>query len=440
MAITRNSSTIRDYGLVASRLSKLLVHVAEANGVPESVMRSETGMLASTAEFMAPGGIIRWQDFAVLADRVAAHFKCNHALEAVGRSYYQHLEHLPYIRAASSILTLRGAFYCSNRFTVPHNFEALVCTVQWLNRSEALKANHLKYPGDPMSAPIAYISKGILEYFPTVFGREPLPFVEMELEARGCRFHIKLPPPLRPWFYMKRLAQGLLPDRERWKMLRDQEALLRETQWESARQEKLANIALVRVREQERQVLARDLHDGLGQTLSGLSYRVAALCLTAPENPDLAALDRGIRSALTQARDLAHRTLVRENENPLARFENTCATYSALADLPIHFCATGDPAVLAPLQVDELDYILREALANAVRHSGGSQAQVSISFSLTEMILEISDNGVGIHAENSDGFGISSMKARALALSATLEWIHLAPGTLIRCTLPILPS
>ena len=440
MAATKIPPLTRDYGLVASRISKLLVHVAEANGVPEWVMRSEEGLFAGVAEFMAPSGVIRWQDLAILADRVAAHFKSNEALEALGRSYYQHLEHLPYVRAASSILTLRGAFYCSNRFTAPHNYEALVCTVQWLNRGEALKVNRLKYSRDTMSGPVAYISKGVLEYFPTLFGREPLPFLEMELEERGCRFHIKLPPPLRPWFFMKRMARCLVPDRQRWKILRDQEEILRESQWESARQEKMANIALVRAREEERQLLARDLHDGLGQTLSGLSYRVAALRLTASENPDLAAIEGGIRSALTQARDLAHRALIAQEDEPLVRFKNTCATYSALADLPIHFAATADPATLGPGQVDELDFILREALANAVRHSGASHLQVSITVSLTEITLEIFDNGVGIPSESPDGFGISSMKARALALAATIEWLNLTPGTLIRCTLPILPT
>lgn len=433
-------SPVRDFGLVASRISRLLVLVAEANGVPEKVMRSETALTASVDEIMAPSGVIRWTDLAILVDRVAAHLKSNTALEALGKNYYQHLEHLPYVKTASSVLTLRGAFYLSNRFTVPSNYEAFICTMRWLNRNEALKANHLKYEGDPMSVPITYITKGILEYFPTLFGRDPLPFVEMELEERGCRFHIKLPPPLRPWFFMERMARGLMPDHRRWEFLRDQEARLRESQWLASQQQQIADHALSQAREHERQVLARDLHDGLGQTLSGLSYRVAALCLTQPDNTDLTDLDRGIRSALAQARDLAHRSLPVNEEEPFARFKSSCTNYSTLTDIPIHFTVTGDPVRLDSIRIDELDFILREALANAVRHSRASQLQVLLAVSPAAITLEISDNGIGMRPDHPDGFGIRSMKARAISLSANIEWLHRLPGTCVRCCLPLSTS
>jgi signal transduction histidine kinase len=437
MAIRSNPPPTRDFGLVASRISRLLILVAEANGVPEKTMRSTAHLTASMDEIMAPSSVIRWSDLVILADRVAAHFNSNPALVEVGRNYYQHLEHLPYIKAASSILTLRGAFYLSNRFTAPSNYEALICTAQWLNHNEALKTNRLKYERDPMSAPIAYISKGILEYFPTLFGRDPLPFVEMELEERGCRFHIKLPPPLRPWFFIKRMVQSLKPDHQRWEFLRDQEALLRESQWQASQQSQIAAQALTHAREQERQVLARDLHDGLGQTLSGLSYRVAALCLTQPNNADLTALDRGIRSALAQARDLAHRTLPADEDEPIARFRDTCTSYSNLTNIPVHFAVTGGPVLLDSIQIDELDFILREALANAARHSHASQLQVLATVSPDEFTLEVSDNGIGIHPHQPDGFGIQSMKARAISLAASIVWHNLSPGTCVRCCLPL---
>lgn len=538
----KSNPPARDFGLVASRISKLLIHVAEANGVPERVMRSEAGLVASPDELMKPNGTIRWKDLVTLGDRVDAHFGNNEALVAMGRSYYQHLEHLSYVRAASSIFTLRGAFYFSNRFVTPHNYEALVCTMRWLTRREALMTNRLKYEGDSASIPIAHIAKGILEYFPTLFGRDPLPFVEMEVDERESRLHIKLPPPLRPWFFIKRVVRAHLPDHQRWQMLRDQEVLLRESQWDASRRQKVLDEllthtaqpivlleagqvvffnqatvdligtaedaralpyqeiatrmdgatgqarvkfafttsnaavipleamlsarlsadavgketlllhlrdrrepetraeALLLAREQARQSLARDLHDGLGQTLSGLSYRVAALCLTNSENADLAALDRGIRSALAQARNLAHRAPSGMETDSVERLRHSCASYAALADIPIHFSVNGDPAELNAERADEFEFILREALANAVRHSGASKLDVTLAISPTTIGLEVRDNGVGIQPGKLDGFGISSMKTRARALSASIEWITLETGTLVRCILPIKPS
>jgi signal transduction histidine kinase len=532
----------RNFGLVASRISKLLIHVAEANGVPQRVMRSEVGLVAKMNELMSPNGTIRWKDLVTLGDRVGTHFHDDDALVAMGRSYYQHLEHLPYVRTASAILTLKGAFYFADRFTTPHNYEALICTTRWLNHSEAIKISRIKYDGDPMSHPIAHIGKGILEYFPTLFGRDPLPFVEMELDERESRLHIKLPPPLRPWFFIKRIVQTFLPDHRRWQALRDQEELLRESQWNASRRQKMldellthtaqpivlleagqvvfinqATVGLIgteqdardlpyqeiatkmnaatgqaRVkfsytmvngtviplearlsarlsadavgketlllhlrdrrepetqeealslaREQARQALARDLHDGLGQTLSGLSYRAAALCMTHPENADLTALDRGIRSALAQSRNLAHRAHTNLDTDSVERLRLTCVSYAALADIPIHFSVRGDAVELNAERADEFEFILREALANAVRHSGASELVVSLDFSPTAIALEISDNGVGITAGTLDGFGIVSMKTRARALSASIEWIRPEIGTIVRCVLPILPS
>lgn len=437
MATPPFPSPVRNFGLVASRISKLLIHVAEANGVPPRVMRSAEGLMATPEAVMAPSGIIQWKDLTVLADRVDAHFKCNAALEAVGKSYYQHLGHLPYARAASSVITLKGAFYISNRFVTPHNYEALICTIRWVNRREGLMINRLKYEGDPTSSPIAHIAKGILEYFPTLFGRDPLPFVEMEVDARESRLHIKLPPPIKPWVFMKRAIQARLPDHQRWAMLCNQEVLLRESQWEISQQQKTAGAALTQARENERQKLAQDLHDGLGQTLSGLSYRVAALRLTQPNNTTLTELDLGIRSALAQARDLAHRACAPTADEPTERFANTCVTYAALANIPIHFAIIGNSAPLTQTQADEINFILREALANAVRHSGASRLEVIITHTKTAMTLEISDNGTGICPDRSSGFGISSMTARALALSASIEWLGQAPGTLVRCILPL---
>ena len=530
----------RDFGLVASRITKLLIQVAEANGAPQELMRSPVGLISKPDEVLRGDGIVPWRDLVVLADRVAHRFGDGEPLVEIGRSYYQHLGDFPYARLASSVLTLRGAFFISNRYTAPHNYEALDCAVRWLNPREAIKTNRLKYAADPVSTPIMHITKGVLEYFPTLFGRDPLPFLEMEMGAREVRYHLRLPPPIHPWKFLKRTFHAAVPNRQRWQILRDQETRLTRTQWESSRRQRILDDLLSKAteplvlmedgravfineavgklvgnaegarslpfqeiasrlggtagearckfvgksadgsvlpleailsarlgaenlgtqtlllrlrdrrepetreqaislaRDEERQSLARDLHDGLGQTLSGLTYRIAALRHARPDDAALAAIESGIRSALAAARHLAHGNADIPDMKPIERLRLTCASYAALADIPVDFSVDGETAALAAIEIRELDLILRETLANAVRHSGASVITVSVAVTLSAVVLDVADNGRGLPTEHLPGFGIASMKSRALALGGSVEWTSVLGGTRVCCVIPIL--
>ncbi len=527
----------RDFGLVSSRISKLLIHVAEAEGAPPSLMRNPSGLFSKPDELLAAAGIIPWKDLVILADRAARHFGNGEAIVDLGRRYYQHLGAYPYARLASSVLTLKGAFVISHRYTAPTNYEALDLQMRWLNRREAITTNRLKYAADPNSEPIMQLTKGIVEYFPTLFGGEPLPFLEMEMAERHVCYHFKLPPPIRPWIFFKRILSAAVPHPQRWKLLREQERQLIQVQWEATRRqrilddllskstealvlleggalvflndaarrliggtqnesslpchefatqfggtggterfkfatlsgdgsmvpleaiisarlggEKLGNeTLLIRLRDrrepetreeavslardEERQNFARDLHDGLGQTLSGLTYRIAALRHANPEDTALVAIEGGLQSAITTARHLAHGTDQIAAMKPVERLRLTCASYVALAGLPIEFSVVGETARLSFIDIREVDMILREALANAVKHSGASAIQVSVSLSTTRISLEIRDDGRGLATDTVHGFGINSMKNRAHAINGSLSLSSCPRGTLVHLTI-----
>lgn len=533
------ANSVREFGLTSSRISKLLIHVAEAEGAPPALMRDPSGLFSEPRELLMAAGTIPWKDLVVLADRVAKHFGSGEALVELGRRYYQHLGEYPYARLASSVLTLRGAFSLSHRYTVPANYEALSCQMHWVNRSEAVTTNRLKYAADPISEPIMLITKGVVEYFPTLFGREPLPFLEMEMAERYVRYHFKLPPPIRPWIFLKRIVSTVVPNQQRWLLLREQEQRLTHAQWEAKRRQRVledslsksaealilledgqlvflnetargliggvANAAslpcdellnqvgssgsdgrlkfairladetmlpleailsarlgskelgketlLIRLRDrrepetreeaillardEERQNFARDLHDGLGQTLSGLNYRIAALRHANPEDAALVAIEIGLRSAFTAARHIAHGAEDLAAMKPIARLRLTCASYVALADLPIDFTVVGEAISFSSVHIQGVDMILREALANAVRHSRATVIAVSVTISDTCLSLEVRDNGVGLPEGLACGFGMNSMKIRAQGMAGSICFSSCSRGTLVHLTVPI---
>ena len=534
-----NREIVRDFGLVSSRISKLLIHVAEAEGAPPALMRNPTGLFSKPDELLAAAGTILWKDLVILADRAARHFGSGEAMVELGRRYYQHLGAYPYARLASSVLTLKGAFFLSHRYTAPANYEALDLQMRWLNRREAITTNRLKYAADPNSEPIMQLTKGIVEYFPTVFGREPLPFLEMEMADRHARYHFKLPPPIRPWIFFKRILSAATPQPQRWQLLREQERQLIQVQWDATRRQRILDDLLSKsaealvlledgalvflndaarrligntehesslpchefitqfggtgvtgrlkfatpsgdgsqvpleatlsarlgggalgrqtlvirlrdrrepetreeavslAREEERQNFAQDLHDGLGQTLSGLTYRIAALRHANPGDTALIAIESGLRSAITTARRLAHGTHEIAAMKPIDRLRLTCASYATLADLRIEFSVVGETAPLTTIDIREMDMILREALANAVKHSGASTIQVSVTLSTTLISLEIRDDGGGLAEDFIPGFGIDSMKNRARTISGSLDLSSGPRGTLVRLTIPL---
>lgn len=528
--------------MVASRISRMMIHVAEASGVPPEAMRNPQNLISSPHDLARSDTAIPWQDLTVLAKRVGLHFgNSEAALVDLGRSYYRHLEHLPYTRLASNILTLKGALYFAQRYTTPHNYEALICTSRWQNRNEGVKTNRLKYEADKNSEVICHITRGVLEYFPTLFGREPMTNVEMEIGEREASYHFTLPPPIGTRKFISRAIDSVTRGKKNWEILKEQESCLIRTQWDARRRQSVldellsqapqplallendrpvflnraldallggeegaagipfsdiltqlqSSPALDRVkfsssgsdgtaipleailaikiceesygsemfllrfrdrripetreeavtiaREQERANFSRDLHDGLGQTLSGIAYRIAALRQASPDDLALSELEGGIRSALAQARIIAHNTHRHQGIPLVEMLRLTTTSFAGLTKIPIQLEAEALPDCAVPSSSHDIDMILREVLANAVRHSGANKISVRIAVQENNLKLEISDDGVGFPEDHPNGFGMKSIRARASAANGTVQWSDTNPGTLVRCLFPLSP-
>ncbi|WP_300683130.1 ATP-binding protein [Nocardioides sp.] len=187
------------------------------------------------------------------------------------------------------------------------------------------------------------------------------------------------------------------------------------------------------VRHEERRALRRDLHDGLGPALAGIRLGLIAARGQQEKDPVNAAelfdtVERELSRQGEEVRRLS-RSLV-----PLALEDGDLA--SALTALAARFETPGcriDVTVsagteqAAGVQV-ALYQLVSEALLNMQRHAHATRCSVVVRRRADgDLVIAVSDDGIGIAADAVDGVGLRSMRERALELGATLR-IGARPG------------
>lgn len=189
---------------------------------------------------------------------------------------------------------------------------------------------------------------------------------------------------------------------------------------------------LMEVREQERAHLARELHDDLGQYLTGIQAQLY-LVRAAPEKADKVAQAAAQISANCEAMQKSFRRLVRDlhpvilqqlglAEALRAYLDDWSATNRIKVDATL-------PADLPPLPDDyttHLYRIVQEALNNVARHAGATRVIVRFRWQGNSLSMDLCDNGQGLQQPGGDGMGIRSMQERARCLGGSLT---VAPGS-----------
>ncbi len=190
---------------------------------------------------------------------------------------------------------------------------------------------------------------------------------------------------------------------------------------------------------EERQRLARELHDSLSQTLYGIALgaHTAQAFLDDERDKVVEALDYVLSLAdagLTDMRalifDLRPESL--EAEGLVSALAKRAAALRARYDIEVKTEICDEPDV--PLETKEAIYrVAQEALHNAVKHARANQLRVRLCHQQDNLALEVSDDGVGFDPAKSfpGHLGLDSMRERAARLGGTLE-IYSAPGRGVR--------
>jgi len=203
-----------------------------------------------------------------------------------------------------------------------------------------------------------------------------------------------------------------------------------------------AGSAALQAQEEERARVARDLHDEVNQSLTGLLLRLEAAREAAP--PELetelaetkALANQAMRELLSLARQLRPTAL---DDLGLAAATAGQVEQLARGEIAARFNADGDFSDL-PDDAQLVVYrVAQEALSNAARHSDAGSVEVHLR-RLAEggVELTVADDGRGFaFAESERGLGIGGMRERALLIGGQLT-IESRPdrGTTVRLTLP----
>lgn len=210
----------------------------------------------------------------------------------------------------------------------------------------------------------------------------------------------------------------------------------------SEQQKLQREIMEVPVREQRR--IGQELHDGIGQQLTGLGMLATSLLNKAskPEHQLATQLTSGLQETLAQVRALS-RGLV-PIEIDAAGFnqalKNLTNDIRRQSHLPVTLNIEDEIEFTDNDLVMHLYRIAQEALNNAVKHSNASEIRVNIGVDGENCLMEISDNGKGIpdDRDNFEGLGLSIMKYRCSLFEGNLEVVTIETGgTRVCCRFPL---
>lgn len=189
---------------------------------------------------------------------------------------------------------------------------------------------------------------------------------------------------------------------------------------------------------EERQRIARELHDRALQMLSSARLRMESsrrnlLGQRHRLKSELQAIEGIIDRAITEIRNV-----IADNQNVEAlvagslerRLKEELEIFRARTGFKLQFqCAIG--AHQLPTAIErEIYFTLREGLLNAVRHSRATELRLSLSQDKNGWRAKLSDNGVGFDPETVDGgshYGLKGMKERILKLGGNFS-LKTAPG------------
>jgi PAS domain S-box-containing protein len=212
----------------------------------------------------------------------------------------------------------------------------------------------------------------------------------------------------------------------------------------------------------ERQRIGHELHDGLGQFLAGVAFKVKSLevaldasngVLPPDRREDVKTISTLMREALSQTRRLAHglQPIELEGRGVILALSTLAEMSENMFDVDCHFACNQQQLPLRPEAALALYRIAQEAIHNAVNHGSAKRIRVELAVRDGELNFSITDDGSGFrlpppvttpptessHVLTGGGMGLRIMEYRARAAGGQFQIRSNEPqGTNIICTFP----
>ncbi|NOZ87132.1 MAG: sensor histidine kinase [Deltaproteobacteria bacterium] len=184
---------------------------------------------------------------------------------------------------------------------------------------------------------------------------------------------------------------------------------------------------------EERNRIAREIHDGLGANLSSVVLQADYLAELASSGSieELTDEIQELKTTVEESIDELRRSvqMMREGLALGDAMEDYCASFRERTGLDVEFKRIGRERLLEPDAQLGIFRVLQEALNNAHKHAGSCIVEVSITFFEEEVVLVVKDNGKGFIPENvaSGHFGLLHMRERAKQVNGSFE-LESRPG------------
>ena len=209
---------------------------------------------------------------------------------------------------------------------------------------------------------------------------------------------------------------------------------------------------LLRVQDEERRKVARDLHDTTGQTLAALKISVSMLQQQCTQLPGVVAMASEVAQLADQAIEeirtmsyLLHPPLLDEVGFACAA-EWYIEGFAKRSGINVKADLAKSNGLLPKRVEIALFRVLQECLTNIHRHSGAEDASIHFQHDTETVILDVRDFGRGISKERlgllrgvstETGVGLAGMRERLNELNGTLEIESDTRGTRMRATVPL---
>lgn len=189
---------------------------------------------------------------------------------------------------------------------------------------------------------------------------------------------------------------------------------------------------------EERERIARDLHDTLGQKLSMIGLKSDLAGRLMDKDPEAAKheiqdIHQTARSVLKEVRELVTNMRGTKLEDEIYRVQQILNA----AEISCKFSGSLNNVKLPPIVENMLSMCLKETVTNVVKHSGATSCSISLKQSAKETLLKVHDNGKGLDL-NKDwikGHGLQGIKERLEFVNGSLD-IYSKNGTTINIRVP----
>jgi len=192
---------------------------------------------------------------------------------------------------------------------------------------------------------------------------------------------------------------------------------------------------LERVKEDERRVIAREIHDDIGTTLTALKFELARLARELESRswaaPHINAMQELLAHAVTASDRIQHdlRPPVLD-AGLVAALQWLVQGFRSRTGVTAEFETNREEVEIAPDRAAALYRVAQEALANVTKYAHAQRVSVQLFAAQDEVSLEVADNGVGFDTRAltaTPGFGVRGLLERARGFGGWAE-VNSAPG------------